>query len=74
MKALLKFGGFTQFIDIAQIKHSYYIPHPLGLVQMHDGDYGSADVTITKKLEFDYVQTDRIDDVEVAIYKFVRVS
>lgn len=75
MKALLKFGIFTAVIDVADEQPTIYIPHPEGMLTMSDTDYGEVTATTaSKRLEFDYYSRDRLDDVEILVYRYMGIK
>lgn len=73
--ALLKFGPFKMFLDVADERPTIYVPHPLGTLRVSDHDYGAISSTAdTKKLEFAFKRKEYLEDTEVLIYEFEGVS
>lgn len=67
MKAYLKYGRLTTFVDTAKIMPTIYLPKP-AIVEMATNT--PADVTKPTKLQFSYIRSEAIGGEEIAIYEF----
>lgn len=67
MKAYLKYGKFTQFIDITKIVPTIVLMKP-PVVYSYPGN--ESNKFTYNKLSFEYMRTETISGDDVAIYEF----